>query len=126
MSAVVSQQVSFWSVHQWAQRFIDAAPDHPMIGTPAWRALPNDHPAKWASVADAGQHHALRVETAQELRAEASRQIAAAADWVSAGNWMLRYRESLAFAKNLSITTGISGRHASGVEKDSQSSALTR
>ena len=52
--------------------------------------------------------------------------IAAAADWVSAGSCRLKYEGVQDPAKSSSITTGISGRHASGVEKDSQSSALTR
>lgn len=53
----------------------------PMLGTPAWCALPDDDPAKLAAVLDGGQHHALRVELHQEARAEASKAVAGAADW---------------------------------------------
>lgn len=76
-----SRQVSFWDVHEWAQRFMDAAGDYPMCGTPSWCLLPDDSRAKWASALDFAQHHALRVETAQEALAEASKAVAASADW---------------------------------------------
>jgi organic hydroperoxide reductase OsmC/OhrA len=52
-----------------------------MVGTPAWCALDDDDPAKLAALLDAAQHHALRVEIAQEARADASKVIEAAEDW---------------------------------------------
>lgn len=75
-----SQQVSFWSVHEWVER-ITHVDDWPACGTPQWCALPDNDPAKIAAALDYAQHHALRVETAQEARAEASRAVAAAAPW---------------------------------------------
>lgn len=53
----------------------------PMIGTPAWSDLTDEHPAKWAAVLDAAQHWALRLETSQEASCAASRQISAAVNW---------------------------------------------
>ena len=38
-------------------------------------------PAKWAALLDAAQHWALRVETCQEARADASRTVSGALDW---------------------------------------------
>lgn len=76
-----SQQVSFWSVHTFVQRYLDSAGEFPMCGSPAWCLLPDDSRQKWAALLDFAQHHALRVETAQEERAEAAKAIAGAADW---------------------------------------------
>jgi hypothetical protein len=76
-----SRQVSWLPVHEFVKAVLDQANGYPMAGTPAWCSLAHDDPKKWAAVLDAGQHHALRVELAQEARAEASRDIAAAADW---------------------------------------------
>lgn len=52
-----------------------------LAGTPEWDQLPDDHPDKISAVLAAGVHHALRVDIAQERRAEASREISSAADW---------------------------------------------
>lgn len=54
-----------------------------MAGTPAWCDLADDDPAKINALLDAAQHHALRVEIAQEARCEASQAISAAEDWAS-------------------------------------------
>jgi hypothetical protein len=54
-----------------------------MVGTPEWCALESSDPRKLAALYDAAQHHALRVETAQAARAEASRAVAGAADWAA-------------------------------------------
>jgi Protein of unknown function (DUF2742) len=43
--------------------------------------LAHDDPQKWAALLDAAQHWALRLETCQEARADASRAVAGAADW---------------------------------------------
>jgi hypothetical protein len=76
-----SQQVSFYEVHQWVQKCLDTAGDYPWPGTPAWCLLPDDSPEKWAGLLDFAQHHALRVETAQQAQAEASKAVASAVDW---------------------------------------------
>lgn len=52
-----------------------------MAGTPAWCELADGDPRKLLAVAAAGEHHVLRVETAQQAHADASREIAAAAPW---------------------------------------------
>ncbi|OBI92089.1 hypothetical protein A5661_26400 [Mycobacterium asiaticum] len=75
--------MSWWLVHD----FITAAAAQanlgplPWAGTPAWCELADGDPRKLLSLAVAGEHHVLRVETAQEQHAEASKAIAAAADW---------------------------------------------
>jgi hypothetical protein len=53
----------------------------PVAGTPAWCALSDDDPAKLVALAVAGEHHVLRVETAQEALAQASQAISACTDW---------------------------------------------
>lgn len=72
-----------------------------MIGTPEWRALP-DGPVKLASLYDAAQHHALRLELNQEARAEASQAVSAAVDWPSISREIQQineFRESRPWAK---------------------------
>jgi hypothetical protein len=78
---VTSQQVDWWSVHQWVQRYLNAVGPYPWPGTPAWCLLPDDSREKWAGMLDFAQHHALRVEAAQQARTEASKSVASAADW---------------------------------------------
>jgi hypothetical protein len=80
-SAVESQAVSWWSVREHIQPFIDAVGTWPMVGTPAWCLLADDDPRKLAALYDAAMHWAVRVETCQQAHAEASRDISAAADW---------------------------------------------
>lgn len=74
-----NQQVSWWSVHEFVAPYLDAAA--PAAGTPAWCALDDTDPAKWAAVLDAARHWALRVETCQAAECEASHDVSAAADW---------------------------------------------
>lgn len=80
-SGTESQQVSWWSVHEFVQRYLDTAGHYPAAGTPAWCELADGDRRKWAALLDYAQHHALRVETAQEAAAEASHDVSAAADW---------------------------------------------
>ena len=75
-----SQQVAWWEVHKFVTAHIKAQ-HWPMVGTPAWCALPDDHPAKLAAIFDAAQHWALRLETCQQALAAAAHDIAGAADW---------------------------------------------
>ena len=78
---VSSRAVSWYPVHEYVQPVLNRIGPHPMVGTPEWCALPDDSPAKIAAVFDAAQHWALRIETCQEARAEASKAIAVAEDW---------------------------------------------
>jgi len=80
-TASSSPQVSWWSVNEFVSAVLDQVNDWPAAGTPAWCSLTRDDPRKWAAVLDGGRHHALRMETAQEARAEASRDVSGAADW---------------------------------------------
>lgn len=73
--------VAWWPVHEYVTRITAQVPGWPVAGTPAWCDLDDNDPAKLAAVVDAGQHHALRIETAQEARADASKAVGAAVDW---------------------------------------------
>lgn len=78
-----SQQRAWWPVHQFVEALV-AQTNYgliPAAGTPLWCALADADPRKLIAVAMDGEHHVLRVETAQEQRAEASKAIAAAVDW---------------------------------------------
>ena len=76
-----AQSVSWRAVHRFILPILSAVSGWPTIGTPAWCSLAHEHPAKWAALLDAAQHHALRLELNQEAMAEASKAISASADW---------------------------------------------
>jgi hypothetical protein len=80
-SIISSQQVSWWSVHEWVAPRLDKVSQWPLLGTPAWELLDDRDPVKWAGAIDGSQHWALHLELNQEARADASRAIAGAADW---------------------------------------------
>lgn len=81
MKDASSQQVSWWSVHEYVQPVLHRIGSYPMVGTPAWCALADDDPRKLAAIFDAAQHWALRLEVSQEAMANASREVSAAFDW---------------------------------------------
>jgi hypothetical protein len=54
--------------------------DLPIAGTQRWFDLPDSDPRKLAAVVSAAEYHALRMETAQQARAQASQAISGAAD----------------------------------------------
>jgi hypothetical protein len=84
-----SRAVAWWPVLTYIADLLrvdpaavpEAAQRVPLLGTPAWCALPDDAPAKLAAVLHGGCHHALRLEMTQEAAAEASKAISAATDW---------------------------------------------
>ncbi|OQZ88137.1 hypothetical protein BST11_24335 [Mycobacterium alsense] len=75
--------MDWFSVNVFVVPMLNQAGSWPLAGSPAWRQLPDEHPAKLAAVLDGGRHHALRVDTAQAALAEASQAISAAADWAA-------------------------------------------
>lgn len=81
--ALDSQQVSWLDVHDFAVPRLRKVEDWPMIGSPAWCQLGDRDLAKWASVLDAAQHWALRIEYFQQAECEASRAISGAVDWLA-------------------------------------------
>lgn len=80
-----SQQVAWWPVHEFITAMVNKANVGPLpvAGTPAWCAMTDDDPLKLLSLAASGEHWALRTEVAQEKRAEASRELAAAGGWTA-------------------------------------------
>lgn len=78
-----SQQVSWWSVHEHVAPMLEQVGSWPMVGTPAWCDLDDGDPVKIAALLDAAQHWALRLETCQQARCDASREIAGAVDWAA-------------------------------------------
>jgi hypothetical protein len=75
--------VSWWSVHEFVAPLLDQVGGWPTVDTPAWCVLGDDDPVKLAALLDAAQHWALRVETCQQAKCAASREISAAADWAA-------------------------------------------
>lgn len=91
-----SQQVSWWLTHEFIAALVAQHNNMPIAGTPAWCALSDTDPAKLIALAAAGEHHVLRVETNQIAMAEASHEIASAADWPSIAR-QVRNRASSAY-----------------------------
>jgi hypothetical protein len=85
-AAVSSQQVSWWSVHEYVAAVLERVGRWPLIGSPEWVDLPDDDPAKIAAIFDAARHWALRLETGQQAQCEASRGVSAAAGWSGIAN----------------------------------------
>ena len=81
MTSTDSRAVSWWPCHEFITALVARYNDLPTAGTPAWCGLDDGDPRKLIALAVAGEHHVLRMETAQEARAEASKAIATAADW---------------------------------------------
>lgn len=87
---LASRTVDWWSVHTYVLPVLTAADTWPMAGTVTWSKLDDDDPAKLAALFDAARQHALRVDAAQAALAEASHDIAAAADWSIARKLLAR------------------------------------
>jgi hypothetical protein len=93
MNAIASQQVSWWSVHEFVTAVLDQVNGWPMAGTPAWCSLAHDDPRKWCALLEAAQHHALRLELNQEARAQASHAISDAFNWAEVSREILAHTD---------------------------------
>jgi hypothetical protein len=87
-----SAAVSWLTVNDFVEPWLIEVADWPMAGCVEWVELSDDDPRKWAALLDAARHHALRVDLAQEARAEASRAVSGAADWKRIASQTLRRR----------------------------------
>jgi hypothetical protein len=80
-----SRQVSFREVHDYIncqrRRFAALELSAPPLGTPAWAALPDDHPTKLSAVFNLAEAAAYSINATQVAEAEASKAISASADW---------------------------------------------
>jgi len=87
-----SRTVDWWAVHLYVEPTLAEVGSWPLVGSLPWQHLPTDDPAKLAAIFDAARHWALRVDTCQAALAEASRDIAAAADWPRIGRQAMQRR----------------------------------
>lgn len=94
MTGLGSRTVDWWAVHTFVLPILEEVKSWPMAGTLAWQLLDDTEPAKWASLLDCSRHWVLRVDTAQEDVADASKAVAASADWPAIGREMLQRRTS--------------------------------
>jgi hypothetical protein len=97
-NAVSSQQVNWLTVHRFVGAVLNQVNDWPMAGTPAWCSLAHDDPRKWAALLDGAQHWALRIDSSQEAKCEASQAISAAPLFTNSGDpidWPAIGRERL-------------------------------
>lgn len=88
-----ARTVDWWTVHQFVIEWLSRVESWPLVGTLEWQRLTDDDARKWASLLDAAQHWALRVEAAQDARAEASRAVAAATDWAAVSSELRQIRD---------------------------------
>jgi hypothetical protein len=74
---------SWWPVAEFvgSHPSLAGVVDYPAAGTPAWCALGDADPRKLAAVLMAGLHDTFQADCRQAALAEASRAVAAAADW---------------------------------------------
>ena len=77
---------SWWDAHLYVLPWLEAAGDWPLIGSPEWVALDDQDLRKKAAVLDAARHWALRLQTCQEARNDASKDLAVSADWKAIAN----------------------------------------
>ena len=76
-----SQTVSWWPAHEFLTALVAQYNHLPTAGTPDWQQLADTDPRKLLALAAAGEHHVLRVETAQAAMGEASKAVASVPDW---------------------------------------------
>ncbi len=86
MSATESRTVVWVPVQDYATRLadqlgVDLSVRLPFPGTLSWLALPDDSPIKRAALLLAASQRVLHLEIEQENLAEASKDVADAADW---------------------------------------------
>jgi hypothetical protein len=94
--ALASQQTSWSEVHGFVLPRLREVGDWPMVGSPLWCELDEADPVKWASLLDAAQHWALRVEHFQQARCGASKGISSDHAWSSMARFLKRREEFLA------------------------------
>ena len=99
-----NRQVAWWPVHEFLAAALAQANcgPLPLAGTPAWGVLADDDPAKLLALAVAGEHAALRWETEQQQRAEASKAVAAAVDWPQLARDMHQRATATAYVRRVS------------------------
>jgi hypothetical protein len=81
--ALGSRTVDWWSVHDFVIPLLTEVGTWPVAGTIAWIELDDTDPRKLAAVLDAGRHWALRIDSEQELRAQAAKDVAAGENWAA-------------------------------------------
>lgn len=86
MTSPDSRAVAWWPCHEFIRALVARYNDLPVAGTPSWCGMDDGDPRKLIALAAAGEHQVLRMEIAQEARAEASKAIAGAADWRQIAN----------------------------------------
>jgi hypothetical protein len=81
MTGISSRSVRWETVHAYVEPVLARHPGWPMVGTDAWEQA--DDPTRVAALFDAARHWALHVENCQRAAADASKAVAASADWPS-------------------------------------------
>ena len=96
-STTESRTVCWWPTHVFiadllARFGFEDGARLPYPGTLAWLELDDADPAKRAALLVAADHAVLRLEVAQQARAEAAKEIAASEDWSALAQRVARGR----------------------------------
>jgi len=81
MTGTESRSIAWWPVWELLSPHLGPPGSCPILGTPAWVALPDDDPDKLEAILYAALWWVLAEETRQEHLADASKAIADAVDW---------------------------------------------
>jgi uncharacterized protein DUF2742 len=96
-----SRQVAWGPVHEYInrqrRRLAARELSAPLLGTPAWLSLPDEHPAKLSAVLNLAEAAAYSISADQVAQAAASQSISSAADWTAIAN-AVRQRAEFAAA----------------------------
>jgi hypothetical protein len=90
MPDLSSHTVTWFPVHELVAPALATVPFWPTAGSVQWLHLADNDPRKWAAVLDGGRQWALRLDTAGQLLAEASHDVAGSTDWTAVArnlNW---------------------------------------
>jgi hypothetical protein len=88
-----SAAVSFSDVHEHVAPLLEQVGSYPLVGTPDWCSLPDGDARKIAAIYDAAQHWALRVESCQQARCDASHAVSAGANWTAIAQYLRNHAE---------------------------------
>ncbi len=79
MTVTDSRQIAWWAVFELVAPLL--GDPHLIPGSPEWCRLGDDDPRKWAALLWCAVYWAITEDGRQEALAEASRAVAASADW---------------------------------------------
>lgn len=90
----MSRTVNWSTVHAYIAAVLTRVGTWPMAGTQEWDELPDGDSRRIAALFDAAQHWALYIENNQTAQAQASKAVAASADWPAVAREVARLADA--------------------------------